>query len=249
MNQGARAVVGRAGFIVMAMFAGVLGTGGCASDGDPVHRDFAVVSNAWTRENPLGTVAISEAVVFWVAKTVPKGDESFTRQVFRYRVDRLPLEGDARPYWLRFTGKVQTGQLTTAFETRPRPVARPAPAAPRDEDTEEMGMAMPETGVVVVNGTAPLIAVKKATVSSIGTTFAIEANSSDWLLTVLATDGDHKVLVHFPESRVLAKELAVGESIRYGNGATTPEGGTREDGSPAANDLRDYANWILSQTP
>lgn len=110
-------------------------------------------------------------------------------------------------------------------------------------------MAMPETGVVVVNGTAPLIAVKKATVSSIGTTFAIEANSSDWLLTVLATDGDHKVLVHFPESRVLAKELAVGESIRYGNGATTPEGGTREDGSPAANDLRDYANWILSQTP
>lgn len=238
--------------LVLASLVGATGMNGCATghgDGGMAQRSpMAIGAGAWT-ESRNGSVAISKDGDFWVGSTTKKNEDGFVRQVFRYKVNRLPEKGTSTPYWIRFTGKRETGQFTTDFDTRPRPVLRPAGTGARDEELEEMGMVMPDPGTAVVNGTAPLISVKKATVSSVGTIFAIEANPSDWLLTVIATEANHPVLIHFPESRLPPKALYAGESIRYGDGATTPSAGVMENESPSAIALRDYAMWVLNQTP
>lgn len=238
--------------LVLAAAVGAASLSGCASGKDGGGRaeqtPMAIGTDAWT-ESKNGSVAISKDGDFWVGSTTKKNEDGFVRQVFRYKVNRLPVMGTSTPYWIRFAGKRETGQFTAEFDTRPRPVSRPSGTGVLDDETQEMGMVMPDPGVAVVTGTAPLISVKKATVSSAGTIFAIEANSTDWLLTVIATEGNHKVLIHFPEARTAPRELSAGESIRYGDGATTPNAGVMETGSAASIALRDYAMWIVNQTP
>lgn len=256
MERTTRLVAGRALFVALI----ILAAGGATwksgfvlaseQDRDPEKlADVSFSAGAWTKSNPNGSVAIAPDGVFWVGKTTKKSEAGYMRQVFRFKANRLPATGTSTPYSLRFTGKSEAGQFSKDFETRPRPIVRPSMTGVLEEETNEMGMVMPDEGVVVINGTAPLISVKKATVSSVGTKFAIEANPSDWLLTVLETNGTDKVLIHFPESRTPPRELNNGESIRFGNGVNTPGAGVMETGSAASVALRDYAIWILDQTP
>lgn len=261
MEQKTRLVAGRAFFVglVISAAGGAMWMNGPAvasvqerqeQEGqEQILVDASFNTGKWTASNPNGSVAIVPDGVFWVGKTTKRDEPGYMRQVFRFKANRLPAMGTSTPYWLRFTGRSAAGQFSKDFETRPRPIVRPGATGVMEDETNEMGMVMPDEGVVVINGTAPLISVKKATVSSVGTKFAIEANPSDWLLTVLETNGTDKVLIHFPEARTAPRELDAGQTIRYKNGDNAPGLGIMENDSAAALALREYALWILNQTP
>ncbi|MBX3388717.1 MAG: hypothetical protein KF691_04605 [Phycisphaeraceae bacterium] len=223
----------------------------------PEHVDPSFNTGAWTAESPDGVVSITPDGSYWISKVTRGEDPGYQRQVTRFKANRTAKNQPSSQYFVRVTGRQSNGNLVN-FNPRPRMLKRPYEAKPKsipeeqpkplDEDTNEMGLVMPDEGTAVLNGTAPIIGVKKATVASAGTTFAIEATSTSWLLKVIAADAENPVEVFFPESNQRPRAFAVGDCVRYQNDATLPAQGVLEN-SAACDDLLAYANWILQQTP
>lgn len=265
MNSGGHVAVGRAligGLALLAAVAAIWPGGGPAnaqSQNTPVTEFFDASFNAgaWTADSPDGLVSITPDGTYWISKVTRGENPGFQRQVTRFKANRIRNDQQTISYQVRVTGRQINGNLVN-FNPRPRMLKRPYETKPKlmpesppktlDEDTVESGLMMPDEGTAVINGTAPLIGVKRATVSSAGTTFAIEADSTSWLLKVIAADSESPVMVYFPESNIRPRPFAVGDCVRYQNDATLASQGQLETGT-ACDDLLAYAQWVLQQTP
>jgi len=187
---------------------------------------------------------------YFIGRTSKTEASHLQRQVSRYTAKRIPPTRPDDLYQMRFTA-TQTGG-SSGDPKKPGPVIRPGKEDKFTLDSVyENGMMMPDEGMVIVNGTAPIIQVKKATVSSDGTKFAIEATSAGWLFVVLETSTDD-VWVYFDDSTipnpVRPRAFQVGQGWYYPADATLPNEG-RAATTAEFTALRDYADWVLSQTP
>jgi len=154
---------------------------GCKSDGAKQNGGVNVPrSAAQTAQFPVSIVTDGN---FFVTCRVNSQTASAVRQVSKYKARRVgaPPNND----YSILVAENRAGNLGLLL---PDVVTRPAASdAAITATTEELAFVMPEEGVIVVNGAAPIIQVKRVTVSSEGTVYAIETNGSGWLLKVLST--------------------------------------------------------------
>ncbi|MGH7244259.1 MAG: hypothetical protein ACREJD_12670 [Phycisphaerales bacterium] len=173
------------------------------------------------------------------------GEPALTRSVTRLKASRFNTGKPTTSYKILVTAneKNEIGPWSYTPAIRPASEAKGA----TEEESSEMTILMPDPGAVVVSGTAPIIQVKKATVSSEGTKYAIEADETGWLLKVLEADVDHPVRIYFPESGERAKNCVAGECWRYANDATRPSDGVPGT-TEACDNLASYAWAIIEGT-
>ncbi|MBL8886811.1 MAG: hypothetical protein JNK16_09135 [Phycisphaerales bacterium] len=176
----------------------------------------------WTDAFAKGSgVSLTSDGTFFVdiRKTQPRG--KISRTVDRFRALRFADGKQSKTYSLLVTANQQDSLKGWSFTKKDlkRPVLQPDHALAEDE--EETGLVMPDEGTVVIYGNAPLIGVRRATVSSVGTTFAIEADSTGWLIRVIAVSANNDpVLVYFPESPIRqCRQLYLNDCVRYENSA------------------------------
>jgi len=195
------------------------------------------------------TAAINTDGNYYIGRTTKPGEPSFQRQVSRFLAKRNPPTRPDDFYRLRFTA-TRDGK-SSGFTAKPKPVIRPGVGEKFTlDETSETGMAMPDEGVVVINGTAPLIAVRRGTVSSNGTKFAIEATSTHWLVVVIESVANNDVQIYFPESLVRPIACVTNDCWRFPNDANAPSAGTKLPATdPDCAALIEYAEWVLAQTP
>lgn len=186
---------------------------------------------------------------YFVGRTLQRGQPPIQRKVSRFIAKRLRKDQPTDSYQLRFTAT--EGNRETPLDAKPRPLARPSDdAKPVDDETMEIGLVMPDEGTVVINGTAPIIGVKRATVSSNGTKFAIEATPTHWRLVVLETTGNNPVLLYFPGTNTRATHCQVNDCWEIPNEETAANPTFKKNVTdPQFAALVIYANWILSNTP
>lgn len=189
---------------------------------------------AWNKEVSERTVSlITDGNVLVDFRTKPN-DPMISRFVSRLISRRFtPADPNAKPpapakkttYNILVTANRANrgGEVKYTRATRLDP--DPNPDKNPFEDSSEMTVAVPDEGVVVINGMAPIVVCKKATIASAGTTFAIESvvasdpSESYWQLSVIDADAQHPVQIYFEGSRVL-KTVNKGECIRYKHNAT-----------------------------
>ena len=173
-------------------------------------------------------VVTSESNCF-IVRTIKPGEVEFQRQVERFRVKRSRATRPDDFYELRFTatrnGKATGLQIRPAGVIRSGKVAGPARGNP--EEPVETGMIMPDEGFVVVNGTAPIVAVRRGTISSQGTKFAVEATATHWLVVAIEAVLNNDVVVYFPESGLGPIECVTSDCWKFPNDAANPQAGAQ----------------------
>ncbi|MFO0861368.1 MAG: hypothetical protein U0570_12500 [Phycisphaerales bacterium] len=128
----------------------------------------------------------------------------------------------------------------------------PDPNKDPSEDSSEMATAVPDDGIVVVYGMAPIVVCRKATIAAAGTAFAIEsvrtgsgANDGYWLVYVLESQSS-PVEIWFEGSRA-RKTIGAGECLRYPFSATAIGDSTSIPSTdPQSSDLAAYATGLMN---
>jgi len=172
------------------------------------------------------------------------GDVPMTRNVLRLRV--RSFAGAARnEYFVRVTANRAGSLGSLMYKRLQRP---PKPGVPLLQVPENAVSLEGETGEVIVSGTAPIIAVKKGTIASDGTTFAVEADASGWWLSIIEIDPSKPVRVWFPDVKSAVREFTEPKCWFFKNGDYNPDNATEVTGG-ACTSLKAYATTIMKRTP
>jgi hypothetical protein len=170
-----------------------------ANSGDyPPNKDVALARRA--------PVSFESHGMFFVAMP---GQSVVRREVLKLK-PRKPADAEARDYTVLLAVTQKRGELK--WVTSPVKRLFESKNVRATDPPVEPAIELMDSGTVVVSGTAPVVAVKKATVASDGTTFIVEAIAGGgWSLAVLK--GTNPVLVYMENSveavEVLQDQLLV----------------------------------------
>lgn len=171
-------------------------------------------------------------------------DSTVTRNASRFKFSQVVPGSPTTSYKVVIANNRvnEGGKWAIGMAKRP-----PTSKTSRDDDPVEMAMIVPDDGMVVVTGTAPIVGVKRATIASTGTTYVVESMTGNgFLIKVLDSSTAHPVKVFFPGTGSPG-------GIEVPNGACwhffedADEDNEHEDGeNEDCDELTAYANTFLN---